>query len=67
MFAMVQCGSLPCTIANVAEIMGRHAQSIAIHRSNLISKGLIYSTGHGEIDFTVPQFDLFLRQIRPDL
>lgn len=67
MFAMVQCGSLPCTIANVAEIMGRRAQSIAIHRSNLISKGLIYSTGHGEIDFTVPQFDSFLKRIRPDL
>lgn len=67
MFAMVQCGNLPCTIANVAEIMGRSTQSIAIHRSNLISKGLIYATGHGEIDFTVPQFDLFLRRVRPEL
>lgn len=37
-------------------------ESIATYRSQLIHKGLIYATNHGEIDFTVPQFDEFLRR-----
>ena len=36
-------------------------------RAQLISKGIIYSTGHGEIDFTVPQFDRYLKRINPEL
>lgn len=67
MTAMVKCGKLPCTIANVAQIMGREVKSISINRSNLINKGLIYATGHGEINFTVPQFDAFIKRAYPDL
>lgn len=66
MAAMVKCGELPCTIANVARIMNRPVNSISIFRSNLISKGLIYSTSYGEIDFTVPQFDAFIKRAHPD-
>ena len=66
MAAMVKCGELPCTIANVALIMERKVNSISILRSNLISKGLIYSTSHGEINFTVPKFDAFIKRIHPD-
>lgn len=64
MFAMVDCGELPCTIANVADKMEQSVKSVGTFRANLISKGLIYSTGHGEVDFTVPQFDKFLNRIR---
>ena len=66
MAAMVRCGALPCTIANVAVAMKRPAKSIATYRSQLIHKGLIYATNHGEIDFTVPQFDEFLRRTHGD-
>lgn len=66
MAAMVKCGELPCTIANVAQVMERKVNSISIFRSNLISKGLIYSTSYGEIDFTVPQFDAFIKRVHPD-
>ncbi len=66
MLAMVKCGELPCTIANVAKVMERKVSSISILRSNLIGKGLIYSTNHGEIDFTVPQFDAFIKRVHPD-
>ena len=62
MAAMVQCGELPCNIASVAAIMGRKTNSISIFRSQLIHKGLIYATSYGEIDFTVPQFDEFLKR-----
>lgn len=62
--AMVDCDKLPCTISNVAKIMKRDVKSISPTRASLIGKGLIYATGYGEIDFTVPQFDLFIRRIR---
>lgn len=63
MLAMVKCGELPCTISNVAQILGSKVNAISPVRAQLISKGLIYATRHGEIDFTVPQFDNFLRRI----
>ena len=65
--AMVKCGQLPCTISNVAQIMGRTVKSISPFRGKLINKGLIYSTSHAEIDFTVPAFDGFIRRINPEL
>ncbi|MCI8997160.1 MAG: AAA family ATPase [Lachnospiraceae bacterium] len=67
LFAMVKCGELPCTISNVAQILGKSVNAISPTRAQLISKGMIFSTGHGEIDFTVPQFDLFLKRMNPDL
>lgn len=67
MTAMVKCGTLPCTISNVARILGKNVQSISPMRARLISKGMIYSTGYSEIDFTVPQFDNFVKRINPNL
>lgn len=63
MFTMVSCGELPCTVANVAHIMNKELKSISPIRARLINKGLIYATRHGEIDFTVPKFDEFLKRI----
>ena len=65
--AMVKCGELPCTIGNVAIILKTKCSSISSTRAQLISKGIICSTHHGEIDFTVPLFDEYLRRINPDL
>lgn len=67
MTAMVKCGELPCTISNVAKILKKEVKSISPTRGKLISKGMIYSTAYAEIDFTVPQFDGFIRRINPDL
>lgn len=33
-------------------------------RASLIEKGVIYSVGRGELDFTVPRFAAFLREGR---
>ena len=65
--AMVKCGDLPCTISSVTQIMGRTVKAISPFRGRLINKGLIYSTSHAEIDFTVPQFDGFIKRINPNL
>ena len=62
LIAMAQCKSFPCTISNVAQIMKRKVNSISIFRASLISKGLIYATSYGEIDFTVPKFAEFLKR-----
>ena len=67
MFAMVKCGDLPCTISNVAAIMGKNVKSISPYRAQLIDKGLIYATAHAEVDFTVQQFDKYLIRINPEL
>lgn len=67
MTAMVKCGDLPCSISNVAKIMGKDVRTISPVRAQLINKGMIYSTRYGEIDFTVPQFDSFIRRTNPGL
>jgi hypothetical protein len=64
MYAMVACGELPCTLNNVAKIMQSKVERISPIRAKLISKGFVYATGYGEIDFTVPQFDLYLERLR---
>lgn len=33
----------------------------------LINKGVIYATAHGEVDFTVPGFDDYLKRMNPEL
>lgn len=65
--AMARCGALPCTIANVAHFMDSSVQKISPLRAKLIDKGLIYATSHGEIDYTVPQFDAYLKRVRDDV
>ena len=65
--AMVQCGELPCTMANIAANMGVvPTRRISPFRAKLISKGVIYATSYGEVDFTVPKFDDFIRRTLPN-
>ena len=59
-FAMVKCGSLPCTIANIAKSLHKPVTSISTTRAQLISKGIIYAVIYSELDFTVPKFDEYI-------
>ncbi|SMD04023.1 ATP-binding protein [Sporomusa malonica] len=63
MHAMVACDGLPCTIAQIAGKMNTSVQSISPVRGQLIYKGFIYAPGYGEVDFTVPQFNQYLKRI----
>jgi hypothetical protein len=63
MLAMVACGEVPCTIAQVANKMNTNVKSISPLRAQLIYKGFIYATSYGEVDFTVPQFNRYLKRI----
>lgn len=62
-FSMVKCGELPCNIANIAKNMDKSVKSISPVRAKLIDKGVIYATRHGELDFTVPEFDGFVKRL----
>jgi hypothetical protein len=63
MTAMVKCGKLPCSINQVAEKLGRSYANISPLRAQLIHKGFIYAANRGELDFTVPQFDRYLKRV----
>jgi len=36
-------------------------------RAKLIKKGMVFSTAHGEMAFTVPLFDAFMLRAMPEL
>ena len=62
-FAMVECGELPCTILNVAHNLNKTVGSISTTRAQLISKGIIYPVRYKELDFTVPEFSGYIQRL----
>lgn len=59
---MSELGDGPYAMSDVARQMGRSQSSLGPTRANIISKGMIYSTDHGYLDFTVPLFAEFMRR-----
>jgi hypothetical protein len=60
--AMAKLGKGPYRSGDVAAALGEAPQSLGPRRAAIIAKGMIYSPQHGDIDFTVPMFDEFLRR-----
>jgi hypothetical protein len=58
--AMARLGNGPYRSADVADALGETAQSLGPRRSQIISKGMIYSPSHGDVAFTVPMFNDYL-------
>ncbi|MBS0610854.1 MAG: ATP-binding protein [Proteobacteria bacterium] len=65
-YAMASLGSGPYRSNDVAQCLGDTTQSLGPCRAKIISKGMIYSPAHGDIAFTVPMFDDFLRRNFPE-
>jgi hypothetical protein len=63
--AMAELGPGPHRSGQIAAELGRTVTSLAPMRGQLISKGMIWSPGHGDTAFTVPRFDGFMRRILP--
>ncbi|HKG49131.1 MAG TPA: ATP-binding protein [Actinomycetales bacterium] len=64
--AMAELGAGPQKSGEVATTLGySKSEELGPTRANLISKGLIYTPAHGLAEFTVPQFDRFLRRHMP--
>ncbi|WP_416759481.1 ATP-binding protein [Roseateles sp. So40a] len=58
--AMARLGPGPYRSSDIAVALGEKVQSLGPRRSQIISKGMIYSPSHGDIAFTVPMFDEYL-------
>lgn len=63
--AMAQLGSGAIRSGDVANCLGVKVNSIGPVRAKLIKKGMIYSPAYGDIAFTVPLFDEFMKRAMP--
>jgi hypothetical protein len=63
--AIAQLGPGPQRTGDIAEVLHVKVTSLGPVRAKLIRKGMIYSPAHGDIAFTVPQFDEFMRRAIP--
>jgi hypothetical protein len=64
--AMAEVGAGPCKTADIANFFKKKGASFGPVRDSLIKKGMIYSPRYGEIDFTVPLFDQFMKRVQPE-
>jgi hypothetical protein len=62
MRALAELGPGTHQSSAVADVLGREPESIRQARTALISKNMLYSPTHGEVTFTVPLFDVFMRR-----
>ena len=62
---MAKLGKGPYRSSEVADALGESVQSLGPRRSKIIHKGMIYSPAYGDIAFTVPMFDDFIRRTLP--
>ncbi len=60
--AMAKLGEGPYRSSDIALVLREKITSLGPRRAQIINKGMIYSPAHGDIDFTVPMFDDFLRR-----
>lgn len=63
-FAMASLGPGPYRSGDVAAKLQMPIESLGPRRAAIIRKGMIYSPAHGDIAFTVPLFDRYLRRMR---
>jgi AAA ATPase domain len=63
--AMAKLGAGPYRSSDVASALSEPIQNLGPRRAQIIRKGMIYSPAHGDIAFTVPMFDEFLRRRYP--
>ncbi|MCL7419645.1 MAG: ATP-binding protein [Methylobacter sp.] len=62
MMAMSSLGSGPYKSLEIAQKLDKKINSIGPVRAQLISKGFIYSPQHGEVAFSVPLYDEYIRR-----
>ncbi len=67
MRAMAELGPGPQRISDIAEVLAVKVSSLGPMRAKLIHKGMIYSPEYGDMAFTVPLFDEFMRRVMPEL
>nr|WP_090825862.1 ATP-binding protein [Arthrobacter sp. yr096] len=64
--AMAQDGDQPSATGEIAERLGKSTGKLAVIRSRLIAKGVIYAPEYGSIQFTVPGMAAFIARQNED-
>ncbi len=64
--AMAQLGPEAHRSGDIAEMLGVKLSTVAPTRANLINKGMIYSPTYGDMAFSVPLFDEYMRRAMPE-
>jgi hypothetical protein len=64
--AMAELGSGPYRTGDISDMLAAKITTLGPLRANLIKKGMIYSPAYGEMAFTVPLFDEFMRRAIPE-
>lgn len=64
--AMAELGSGPHRTGDIADFLGVKITNLGPVRASLLKKGMAYSPSHGEMAFTVPLFDQFMRRAIPN-
>lgn len=63
--AMAELGAGPHRTGDIADTLGVKITTLGPVRASLIKKGMVYSPSHGDMAFTVPLFDEFMRRAVP--
>jgi hypothetical protein len=64
---MAEIGSGPVRSSEVARVLDKSIGSLGPVRDGLIKRAICYSPRWGEIAFTVPLFDRFMKRWIPEL
>ena len=64
--AMAELGPGPYRTGDIADKLAIKINTLGPVRASLIKKGMVYSPSHGEMAFTVPLFDEFMRRAIPN-
>lgn len=63
--AMAELGVGPHRTGDIADELNAKINTLGPVRASLIKKGMVYSPSHGDMAFTVPLFDEFMRRAMP--
>lgn len=63
--AVAELGPGAHRTGDIADTLGVKVRSLGPVRAKLIKKGMVYSPAHGDMAFTVPLFDEFMRRVMP--
>jgi hypothetical protein len=64
--AMAELGPGAQRTGDIAAMLGVQVSGLGPVRAKLIKKGMVYSPAHGDMAFTVPLFDEFMRRAIPE-
>ncbi len=64
--AMAELGAGPYRTSDIGACLGVRSTTLGPLRASLIKKGMVYSPSYGEMAFTVPLFDEYMRRVIPE-